>query len=308
MRFIYFAFLCSLLVGFSACEKSTASNCPADCVNNTLQHVQRVLLIGVDGCRPDALQKANTPNMDKLRTDGRYSWSVDRGNHYTNSGAGWSTMFTGVWHNKHGVTDNTFQGQNYGQYPHFFCRVKENNTCFKTASIVKYGQLNDHIAKPCNTDILLDYVEPRKVREATLNHLRSCDLDVVFVHLDEVDHAGHANGFHPDVPEYISAIESTDALIGEFVNAVYERESNNNEDWLIIVSSDHGGKIDGTHDNHDNDTEVTRVFSIFRTKNTANKGEMPYNPALVDIVPTIFDHLSIPVDTSWNLDGVKVDL
>lgn len=308
MRYTFLCFLFAIAILFGACEKSTKANCTSGCPVDNLQHVNRVLLLGIDGCRPDALQKANTPNIDKLMADGRYSLNVNRGDNYTWSGAGWSTMLTGVWPDKHGVHDNLYGGKNYGQYPHFLCRVKTNNNCFKTASIVHYSDLNKEIASPCNVDVLLDYNRDELVKEAATNYINDCNLDVVFVNFDDVDHAGHTRGFHPDIPQYIQAIEGVDAYIGPILDAVYKREQNNNENWLIIVSTDHGGKIDGTHGFQDNNPEVTRVFSIFRTKNTANKGLMPYDPPLVDIVPTILNHLSIPVDTTWALDGVKVNL
>jgi len=308
MRYLCLAILIIMVCSFSACEKSTVAECPSACANDNLQHVKRVLLIGIDGCRPDALKKANTPNIDKLIADGRYSYYVDRGQEYTWSGAGWSTMLTGVWPAKHGVTDNLYGGQNYGQYPHFLCRIKDNSACFKTASFVHYKDLNDEIAAPCNPDVLLDYNNDLQVAEATANYINGCNLDAVFINFDDVDHAGHTRGFHPDIPQYIAAIEEVDVRLGPILEAVYTRESQNGEDWLVVVSTDHGGKIDGTHGFHENDPDVTRVFSIYRTRNTNNKGEMSYNPPLVDIVPTMLDHLSVPIDTLWGLDGVKVDL
>ncbi len=306
MQYYICVFLITLSLAFNACEKSTVAECPDACANDTLQHVKRVLLLGIDGCRPDALMKANTPNIDKLMADGKYSLNVDRGAHDTWSGAGWSTMLTGVWPDKHGVHDNLFGGKNYGEYPHFLCRVKEKSSCFKTASIVHYADLNTEIASPCNPDVIIDFDDDVQVAEAVKNYLNDCNMDVVFVNFDDVDHAGHTRGFHPDIPQYIDAIESVDGFFGPILQAVYDRELNNNEDWLIVVSTDHGGKIDGTHGFHCNDPEVTRVFSIFRTKNTNNKGGMSYDPPLVDIVPTILDHISVPVDSLWKLDGIKV--
>lgn len=301
-------FFILMSLGFSACEKTTEADCPADCTNNNLQHVKRVLLIGIDGCRSDALQAANTPNLDQLMNDGRYSWSMNRGVDYTSSGAGWSTMLTGVWPAKHGVTDNFYTNQNYGQYPNVFCRLKELNDCYKEASIVHYAAINDEIMTTCNVDVLRDYDEDQKVQEAVTNYLNDCDMDVIFAHFDDVDHAGHVKGFHPSVAEYTNAITRVDAHLEPILNAVYEREANNNEDWLIIVSSDHGGTIDGIHENQDNNPEVTHVFGAFRTKNTANPGMLNYSPELVDVVPTIFNHLGIPINSTWNLDGVGVAL
>lgn len=301
-------FLLLMSLGFSACEKTTQADCPETCTNNNLQHIKRVLLIGIDGCRSDALQAANTPNLDKLIANSRYSWTLDRGMTNTGSGSGWSTMLTGVWPVKHGVKDDLYVGKNYGEYPHFLCRVKESNDCFKTASIVHYAAINDEIAASCNADVLRDYDEDKKVKEAVSNYLNDCDMDVIFTHFDDVDHAGHSRGFHPSIPQYIDAIERVDTYLEPILNAVYEREANNNEDWLIIVSTDHGGTIEGTHENQNNNLDVTRVFGVFRTKNTANPSELTYSPELVDVVPTIFNHLDIPINSTWNLDGVGVAL
>lgn len=293
---------------FSACEKTTEADCPEACANSTLQHVKKVLLIGIDGCRSDALQAANTPSLDQLIANSRHSWTLDRGNTDTWSGAGWSTMLTGVWPAKHGVKDNWYVGKNYGEYPHFLCRVKETSDCFKTASIVHYTAINDEIVAPCNADELRDYDKDANVTEAVTNYLNDCNMDVIFAHFDGVDHAGHSRGFHPSIPQYIDAIEAVDADLKPILDAVYEREANHNEDWLIIVSTDHGGTIEGGHGGEDNNVDVTRVFGIFRTKNTANPGGLRYSPELVDVVPTIFNHLGIPINSTWNLDGVGVAL
>lgn len=298
-------FFLIMIGGFSACEKTTVAECSETCANDNLQHIKRVLVIGIDGCRSDALQAANTPNLDQLIAASRYSWTLNRGVDYPSSGSGWSSLLTGVWPAKHGVLDNFYQGKKYGQYPSFLCRIKEANTCFKTASIVHYAAINDEIISPCNA-VLRDYDEDQQVRDAVTNYLNDCNMDVVFTHFDGVDHAGHSRGFHPSIPQYIEAIEQVDAHLKPILEAIYQRERDNNEDWLVVVSTDHGGTIEGTHD--DNATEVTQVFGIFRTKNTANPGVLPTSPELVDIAPTIYSHLGIPIDAAWNLDGSAIAL
>jgi predicted AlkP superfamily pyrophosphatase or phosphodiesterase len=307
-KLIWGIFFSIITLSFSACEKTTQADCPEDCTNNILQKVKRVLLIGIDGCRSDALQAANTPNIDQVIANSRYSWSLDRGNTDIGSAAGWSTMLTGVWPAKHGVKDDWYVGKNYGAYPHFLCRVKEANDCYKTASIVHYAAINDEIVSPCNVDVLRDYDEDKRVKKAVTNYLNDCNMDVIFAHFDDVDHAGHSRGFYPSIPQYIEAIERVDASLAPILEAVYNREAANNEDWLIIISTDHGGTIEGTHENKTNNTAVTRVFGIFRKKNTANPGVLNYSPELVDVVPTIFNHLGIPINSAWNLDGVGVAL
>ena len=43
------------------------------------------------------------------------------------------------------------------------------------------------------------------------------------------------------VPQYIEAIEEKDTQVGQMVDALKSRKNYANEDWLIMVSTDHGG-------------------------------------------------------------------
>jgi len=73
------------------------------------------------------------------------------------------------------------------------------------------------------------------------NYLTDENPDVVFLHFDNVDHAGHAFGFSSDSPEYVSSIEGVDTYVGSVMQAIVERPNYNSEDWMIIVTTDHGG-------------------------------------------------------------------
>lgn len=108
------------------------------------QQIKKVLIIGIDGCRPDALMAANTPNIDLLLNNAIYSLHA-LNDDITISGPGWSAMLAGVWSNKHGITNNTFSGSNLAQYPHFFKRVETIFPSLNTVSISQWGPINNSI-------------------------------------------------------------------------------------------------------------------------------------------------------------------
>ncbi len=56
-----------------------------------------------------------------------------------------------------------------------------------------------------------------------------------------MDHAGHANGFSPDVAPYTSAIEGVDSYLEIVFDGIRSRQTYSDEDWLIIITTDHGG-------------------------------------------------------------------
>ena len=84
-------------------KKEIRTECPEG-----VEAQKKLLFIGWDGVRSDALIAANTPNLDSLFGQAIYSFNVDRGP-YTVSTPGWSSILHGVWPSKHGLTENSFR-------------------------------------------------------------------------------------------------------------------------------------------------------------------------------------------------------
>lgn len=221
------------------------------------QATRKVLFIGVDGCRADALLTANAPSIDALLLHSIYS-TEGLCAYKTWSGNGWSSMLTGVWHTKHGVTDNTFSGSNYANYPDFIHRMENFNPNFRTVTSVHWAPINDNIIQ--NADNENTYTTDLGVKNGAVNALANDNPDLLFVAFDDVDHAGHTYGFSPVIPQYIQAIETTDGYIGQIITAMQNRPNFANEDWLVVVTTDHGGNIAG----HGGGTlEERTIFTIY---------------------------------------------
>lgn len=204
----------------------------------------KVLILGMDGTRPDALQAAYTPNIDGLVAESTYSWdALTEGP--TWSGVGWSGMLTGVWRNKHGVDNNSFTGQNFAAYPHFLKHIEDHDPSLYTVSISHWAPISTAIVGNLPVDLVLSPSSDTLVGLAAVDVLTNGDPDVIFLHFDDVDHAGHSYGFLPGVPEYLAAIEHVDRQIGNVLTALKARSNYLNEDWLIIGSTDHGGTSSG---------------------------------------------------------------
>ncbi len=217
--------------------------CMVHCLFNATawaQKTNKVLIIGIDGCRPDALVKGDTPNIDKLITQGTYSWdALNEG--ITSSGPGWSSILTGVWENKHKVTNNSFNGNQYDSYPHFFSYVERHDPDLHTVSIAEWNPINNFIAIRF-ADKVINTTGPEETVNRTVSYLKSQDPDVLFVHLDTPDRYGHSYGFSPEIAEYVASIEKIDGDIGKIMAAVDSRPDRANEHWLVILTTDHGGK------------------------------------------------------------------
>jgi predicted AlkP superfamily pyrophosphatase or phosphodiesterase len=281
---------------------------------------KKVLFIGLDGTRFDAIEKAKTPNLDALMKEGIYSDTcLILGDRYqkndTVSGPGWSSILTGVWADKHGVHDNSFVGSHYKEFPHFFARLKEVRPDAKTASYVTWEPIHKLIVSAADETknyerkehATADYDNyDHEAAVAAVKMLKEGNPDALFFYVGQIDVAGHTDGFHPSVPQYIEAIERGDEIVGKLVAAVKARKSYEKEDWLVIVTSDHGGKEKGHGGGHKS-PEVLNSFLIVSGP-SAQRGKFEQQVYLPDAPVTALAHLGVKAKEEWKLDGRAVGL
>lgn len=271
----------------------------------------RLLLLGIDGCRYDAVVASRAPNLAQLAAEGAYADNTkilaprptlsD-----TVSGPGWSSILTGVWADKHQVNDNKFSRPRFGEFPHFFARVKAYQREARTVSIVDWPAIAQHIVSHADLSRSFgddkEYYEPdRQVTAAVIEELTHQNPVALFVYLGQVDHFGHKHGFHPAVTEYTDAIRRVDAHLGQILEALRSRASAGEEDWLILVTSDHGGQGTGHGDGHQV-PEIVNSFMIVSGA-AAARGRIQEQTYLVDVPVTGLVHLGVPIDPAWQLDG-----
>ncbi|KAF2080123.1 DUF4983 domain-containing protein [Flavobacterium sharifuzzamanii] len=285
-RLGYVTILASVLLVTSCTNDAALANDENSVIANTTSKTgktalssgtKKLLIIGIDGCRGDALMGANTPNVHALLPNSIYSLDALT-EAPTWSGNGWSTMLSGVTHLKHGVTDNSFSNPNFGTYPSFLKRLETYNSALKTMSIVHWAPINTYIVD--GIDVEKTLTADLAVKNEAVAALTNDNPDALFLHFDDVDHAGHSYGFSINVPQYKSSIETTDGYIGEILAALKNRPNYANEDWLVVVAPDHGGIVTGSTGSHGGSSyEERNIFTIFNNKNfTSNKIEKPVDP------------------------------
>lgn len=260
--------------------------------------IRKVLFVGWDGVRTDALLAANTPCIDSLLLHSYYNWNTDRGD-YTVSVPGWSTILHGVWPSKHGLTDNTFGANQYSQFPDLFTLAKRLKPNLSVANLSNWDDFlriteNENYAQRYNTDM--------ELKNDAIKVLNSCTPDIMTLHFDNPDVFGHDSGFSPTNQSYLDAITLSDAYLAEIMNVIKQREASLNEEWLVVISTDHGGEGTG-HGNQYELPQTRYVWSILRRPDLATSTELQ-NVNSVDLLPTMLNWLNIPVQASWNIDGV----
>lgn len=259
---------------------------------------RHVVVVGIDGLRADSLAPAEAPALDRLFAEGTSTLAGYAGGELgtpteqpTVSGPGWATILTGTWSDRHGVTDNEFTTWRPAE-PHFFERLNEIDPETRLTSIVQWIPvvvLVDGSADRGETGLAAQ-VEELAVDEVT-NHSPT----VMFLHFDDVDHAGHESGYGPDRPDYLAAIASVDGHVDAILDAIAARPTRDDECWATIVVTDHGGTGTG----HGGQTPEERTIPFAVSGDGIPAVNVTDGPGH-DVVPsTVFAYLGLPADASW---------
>ena len=158
-------------------------------------------------------------------------------------------------------------------------------------SICHWSPINTNIIGNAPIDVKINPTSDSLVAQEAANYLTNNDPDVMFLHFDDVDHAGHNYGFYPTVPQYTDAINYVDRQIGYVLTALQNRPNLANEDWVILVTTDHGGA-----NGHGGYSEVER--NIFFILSRAGQSPMEIKKSL-----TVQNSNCMPDTLGLNMQG-----
>ncbi|MBK8954855.1 MAG: alkaline phosphatase family protein [Saprospiraceae bacterium] len=204
---------------------------------------RKVLLIGIDGVRADALERAKTPTIDWIYRNGfgtMDSWHQD----ITISGPSWSSILCGVYHDKHGVKDNKFENKQYHRFPMLPIIAKSYMPELKFGMYMEWNKLIKHsTCQKWDQVIKGSIAGTSETASRSAEWLKNSDLDFYFVYFGAADYVGHISGFTRHNPFYRWTLESIDDGVNELIKSLAHRPNYHEEDWLILLTTDHGGTL-----------------------------------------------------------------
>lgn len=254
---------------------------------------RRVLILSIDGLRPDAIPLAPMPFVTSLLQSSAYSLTAQTVFPSVTLVAH-TSMLSGQCPDKHKVNWNDYIPENgYAQVTDLFDIAHAAG--MKTVMYVGKEKLRQ-ITEPTSTDIFR-YINDRDL-VITKNLIAEFpdDFQLMFVHFPTPDWMGHEYGWLSG--EQLSVIFRADQAIEQLVNELGARGLR--EETLFIITADHGGH--GTTHGYSLPEDMTIPWIAFGAG--IKPAALNSNITTVDTASTAAFALGLQIPPEW--DGVPV--
>jgi len=253
----------------------------------------RVLILSIDGMRPDAIELTPMTNLQALMQQGAYSL-VAQTIYPSSTLPSHSSMLTGLCPNKHGVDWNDYIPRlGYAEGVDIFDLAHAAG--LRTVMVVGKEKLRQ-VTEPESTDVF-EFINDRDtVIAARVAELIPQGFGLMFIHFPTPDWMGHEYGWLS--PEQFSVLFRADEALLIILNAL--ERAGMREDTLIIVTADHGGH-DTTHGTSQlEDMTIPWIIAGPGVRHAV----LPTNVNTTDTAATVAWAMGFPLQPDW--DGLPV--
>lgn len=300
------------------------------CCMTLWSKTSKAIFIIIDGVPADQIEQLKPATIYEIAGQGGYARAYTGGEigRYsetaTISAIGYTNLLTATWYNKHNVGGNDNLKPNYNYWT-IFRIAKEQSRNFKTGL---YSSWTDNRTvligegKPETNNLKIDYVKdgydldtirfPHKddyyhvydidevVSKEAAKSIREDAPDMSWVYLWYTDDAGHFKGNGKYFDEYVM---KAGGQIKRIWDAVKYREANFDEEWMVIVTTDHGREENGCGHGGQSERERTTWIS---TNVPVNSHFTSGRLAIMDIAPSICRYMGfeVPQAVLWEQDGM----
>lgn len=249
---------------------------------------KKVILISIDGMRPDGLLQCGNPFVQELVNIASYTLDASSVNPSVTLPCHMS-IFHSVPPERHGITTNTYAPM-----------VRPINGLFeqiaamsgKSAMFYGWEPIRD-VSRPGSlkyAEYLWAYSQDntdRILTNAALTYIKNESPDFVFLYMVETDEkGGHDNGWM--TAPYLNRIHDAINNVKLVLDTV-------GDEYTVIITADHGG-----HDRaHGSLLPEDMTIPMFFIGPDFQPGKVLSNLSLLDIAPTIAKIMNVPIPREW---------
>ncbi|MBI5950739.1 MAG: alkaline phosphatase family protein [Chloroflexi bacterium] len=245
--------------------------------------IRRVVILSMDGLRPEAIELAPMANLLNLMKTSAYSLTVQTV-HPSATLPAHSSMLTGLCPSKHGVDWNDYIPQNgiaqgidlfdlthaAGMKNYMFVGKEKLQQVTDAANLERFVYVNDRDKVVMQT-LLADFPP---------------DFGLLFIHFATTDDMGHVYGWLS--PEQLSVVFRADEAIGELLSAL-------DDETLLIITADHGGHNLTHGTSRPEDMTIPWIISGPGIR----AGELTTPIHITDTAATAAYALGLPIPKEW---------
>lgn len=258
--------------------------------------VRRVVLVVLDGLRPDAIDAFGLTHIRQLATRGA---STTQGSTVAPSvtAAAMATLLTGQTPARHGVISDRFHIPRrrgpFDPLPRVLAAAGYPTEAFVGSLPPLYGGLASRIAKYLGIGrARCAGADAREILVEATAALIPQRRGFFVLHWPDADRAGHEFGWM--TPEYAAGARSLDAALGRLVQMLQPDDTRT----LLIALADHGGGGTVATD-HESDHPADRTIPIICAGCGLGPGDLLDDARLVDVPATVLAALGVAIPSSY---------
>lgn len=260
-------------------------------------HIRRVILVVLDGLRPDAIDAFGLEHLQRLMAHG--AWTR-RATTVTPSvtAAAMGSLVSGAPPQVHGLRGDRFHFPVPSGRVDPLPRVLQDHGLMTSAWVrelpLLFRPLGGRIARMAGVaDARFAGQDAPGILLGARGALRSQRNGLLLFHWPDADRAGHAHGWMS--AEYGEAARRLDASLGLLAALA---ELHDDPSSVLIALADHGGGGARAND-HDSDHPLDRTIPIVLAGGAVVPGELAPMASLLDVPATVCWALGVPVPASY---------
>ena len=201
---------------------------------------RRILILSIDGARPDLVLRAKMPTVQGLLAQSTFTFWARTTPHSITLPSHVS-MLTGVVPRKHKIEWNEDLRLVEPVYPRFPTLFEVAKRAGLTTAMAAGKSKFNVLGKPGTLDWAFvtteEKTEDADIAAEAVRILREHQPEVMFVHLPSVDNAGHKYGWSS--PQQMAALAGVDGAVAQLLVALDDQKLR--EQTAVLITADHGG-------------------------------------------------------------------